>query len=84
MILIDRVRMLLMVRYAPAIGGAMLNDLSDVEQAMLKELAGDAQSKINSETLRKLLIASTETSRSPVPELPLELAIMELVGPAVS
>ena len=84
MILIDRVRMLLMTRYAPQIGKGMLADLSDIEQKMLADLAADAKSKINSDTLRKLLIAVTETPRSPVPELPLELAIMELVGPAVS
>ncbi|MEK7531055.1 MAG: DNA polymerase III subunit gamma/tau [Patescibacteria group bacterium] len=84
MILIDRVRMVLMARYAPKAGTTMIADLTDVEQKMLTELAHDAQSKINSETLRKLLIASTETARSPVAELPLELAIMELVAPAVS
>jgi DNA polymerase-3 subunit gamma/tau len=78
MILIDRVRMLLMLRYAPKLGEEMIADLTDTEQTFLTTLAKDAKSKINSETLRKLLVANIETARSPVPELPLELAIMEL------
>lgn len=80
MILIDRVRMLLMLRYAPKLGGEMITDLTDTEQVFLTGLATDAKSKINSETLRKLLMANIETARSPVPQLPLELAIMELVA----
>lgn len=78
MILVDRVRMLLMLRYAPKVGEEMVADLTDTEQKFLTDIAKDATSKINSETLRKLLIANIETTRSPVPQLPLELAIMEL------
>jgi DNA polymerase III subunit gamma/tau len=78
MILIDRMRMLLMLRYAPLLGAEMIADLADTEQTFLTELAKDPKSKINSETLRKLLVANIETARSPVPQLPLELAIMEL------
>lgn len=80
MILIDRARMLLMLRYAPKVGEEMIADLTDTEQTFLTSLAKDSKSKINSETLRKLLIANIETARSPVPELPLELAIVELCG----
>jgi indole-3-glycerol phosphate synthase len=80
MILIDRVRMLLMLRYAPKLGAELIVDLTDTEQQFLADLAKDAKSKINSETLRKLLVANIETGRSPVPQLPLELAIMELAG----
>lgn len=82
MILIDRTRMLLMLRYAPALGKEMIADLTDTEQSFLTALAQDAKSKINSETLRKLLIANIETARSPVPQLPLELAIIELTQTA--
>lgn len=80
MILINRVRLILMLRYAPTRGQALIADIADAEQKFLIVLAEDTKSKINSETLRKLLIASTETARSPVPQLPLELAILELVG----
>ncbi len=82
MILIDRTRIMLMLRYAPKVGEEMIADLTDTEQTFLASLAKDAKSKINSETLRKLLVANIETSRSPVPQLPLELAIMELTNGA--
>ena len=80
MILIDRMRMLLMLRYAPALGTELIADLTDTEQKFLTDLATDTKSKINSETLRKLLIANIETAKSPVPQLPLELAIIELTA----
>ena len=79
MLLIERLRAVLMLRYAPQVGAEMIADLTDTDQTFLKELAKDAGSKINSETLRKLIVAGIETDRSPVPELPLELAIMELL-----
>ncbi len=80
MILIERMRMLLMLRYAPEVGERLIADLADYEQELVRTMAKDPQSKINSETLRKLLLASIETARSPVPELPLQLAIMELAS----
>jgi DNA polymerase-3 subunit gamma/tau len=80
-ILIQRVRILLLLRYAPEFGGALAADLTDTDRTFLEKLSKDTASKINSETLRKLILASLETSRSPVPELPLELAIMEFTTP---
>ena len=77
-ILLQRVRILLLLRYAPEFGATLAEDLTDTDRAFLSGLAKDAASKINSETLRKLILASVETSRSPIPPVPLELAIMEL------
>ncbi len=69
-----------MLRYAPDFGAELAGDLSDSDREVLVKLSKDTVSKINSETLRKLILATIETGRSPIPELPLELAIMELVG----
>mgnify|MGYP000170944797 CR=1 FL=1 len=77
-LLLERMRGMLLLRYAPKVGEQVVQNLPEAEQVMLKELAADAASKINSETLRKLIEAATLTARSPVPHLPLELAIMEL------
>ena len=77
-ILLDRVRMLLLLRYSPEFGKTLIEDLTDTDQKQLEDFAKDVNSKINSETLRKLIEATMRTSRSPVPHLPLELAIMEL------
>jgi DNA polymerase-3 subunit gamma/tau len=80
LLLLQRLRILLLMRYAPEIGSGLALELPDTDRGFLEELAKSTSSKINSETLRKVIQASIETSRSPVPELPLELAIMELVG----
>ncbi len=82
-LLIQRVRILLMLRYAPEFGKELVGELTDTEKQMLEEFAKDTKSKINSDALRSLILASIETSRSPLPQLPLELAIMELAGTKV-
>lgn len=77
-LLLQKVRILLLLRYAPSFGKELAEDLADNDRGFLEELSKDMTSKINSETLRKFILAGVETSRSPVPQLPLELAIMEL------
>jgi DNA polymerase-3 subunit gamma/tau len=80
MLLIERMRILLMLRYAPEFGKELAAELTDSDREALEGFAKDRESKINSETLRKCIVASIETSRSPLPQLPLELAIMELTS----
>ena len=80
MLLLQRLRILLLLRYAPDFGKELIADLPDTDRGFLEALAKATSSKINSETLRKVIQASIETARAPVPELPLELAIMELSG----
>lgn len=79
-LLLDRVRTLLLLRYAPEFGKTLAADLADDVQQALTNFAQDRNSKINSETLRKLIEATIGAHRSPVPHLPLELAIMELAA----
>lgn len=81
-LLLQRLRALLMLRYAPKLGAELASDMADTDREFLETLAKDAKSKINSDTLRKFILASLEISRSAIPQLPLELAIMELVGRA--
>ncbi len=80
-ILVERLRLLLLLRYAPRFGKELAEDLTDTDREFLETLAKDAKSKINSDTLRKFLLASVEIPRSPVPQIPLELAVMELAVP---
>jgi len=79
-LLLDRVRIVLLLRYAPEFGKTLAADLTDDVQKALVGFAQDTASKINSETLRKLIEAAVGSHRSPVPHLPLELAIMELTS----
>jgi hypothetical protein len=57
--------------------------LPDTDRDFLEKLSKETASKINSEALRKVILASIETSRSPIPELPLELAVIELSASAI-
>lgn len=77
-LLLDRARLVLLLRYSPPLGKELIEDLPDSDQQVITALAEDAHSKLNSETLRKLIEASIATSRSPIPHVPIELAIMEL------
>ena len=78
LLLLQRLRILLLMRYAPDFGAELAKDLPDTDREFMANLSKDAASKINSETLRKVILAAVETPRSPVPELPLEIAVMEL------
>ncbi len=80
-LLLQRLRVLLMLRYAPEFGRELASDMADADREFLETLAKDAKSKINSETLRKFILASVDIPRSSLPQLPLELAIMELAAP---
>lgn len=77
-LLLERMRAVLLLRYAKTVGEEVIEHFPEDEAETLRVLASDAHSKINSETLRKLIEAALMTARSPVPHLPLELAIMEL------
>lgn len=83
MLLLQRLRILLLMRYAPAFGSELAADLPDTDRDFLEKLSKETASKINSEALRKIILASIETSRSPIPELPLELAVIELSSGAI-
>ena len=77
-LLLDRARLVLLLRYAPKFGETLLGDLPDSDRNAVEDLANDAKSRLNSETLRKLIEAALMTPRASVPHLPLELAILEL------
>ena len=78
LLLLERLRALLLLRYAKGVGEEVVASLPEAEGEALRELAHDPQSKINSDTLRTLIEASLMIPRSSIPHLPLELAILEL------
>lgn len=77
-LLLDRARLALLLRYSADFAEGLIADLPDSDREVVESLAKDSQSRLNSETLKKLIEAAIATPRSPVPHLPLELAIMEL------
>jgi DNA polymerase III subunit gamma/tau len=79
-LLLERVRVLLILRYAPDFGQTLIDDMTDDVQETLTAFARDSHSKINSETLRKLIEAVIQIPRSPLPHIPLEVTLMELLA----
>lgn len=77
-LLILRLRVVLLLRFAPDLAETFKNEVSaaDVElaQSLIKEAA------ITSETLRLMLEAYGQTAYAAVPHLPLELAIVDIAS----
>ncbi len=75
-LILERVRAVMLSRH----GGKALCALEHVpehDRATLEAYAQDPRSPINSKLLSRLLTAAEQTGRVPVPQLPLELAVIE-------
>ena len=76
-LLLEALRSALLIRHAPEMKQALKEELGDDRYAELEALAGK-NSGITPETLRTFLDAASRIRFSPVPSLPLELAVLEL------
>ncbi|MEX0917537.1 MAG: DNA polymerase III subunit gamma/tau [Candidatus Paceibacterota bacterium] len=77
-LLLERIRAVMLVRNVPASADEYLAAFSDADAAQVKELAASDKTALNSHTLLRLLESAEQLNYSSIPELPLELAIMEL------
>ncbi|MBI2610317.1 DNA polymerase III subunit gamma/tau [Candidatus Kaiserbacteria bacterium] len=75
-LLIHRMRVVLLMRYAPDLGDSLARELSDSDVALARSLV--KESGVNSDTLRALLAAYGTMAYAALPHLPLELAIVEI------
>ncbi|MEK7569756.1 MAG: DNA polymerase III subunit gamma/tau [Patescibacteria group bacterium] len=76
-LIIERLRFALMLKYAPKMETEIKNDLSEDDLKFLKSLPAGS---LNSKTLVALLDAYQNLDRAFIPELPLELALVKLLG----
>ncbi|HEV8677566.1 MAG TPA: hypothetical protein VN701_01930, partial [Candidatus Paceibacterota bacterium] len=72
---IERVRAVLLLRYAPKMEGELAAQFGAEDAAALKELAGPGGASINSALLSELIAAYLEAGRAPDPAIPIELAL---------
>jgi hypothetical protein len=79
-LLLEAVRAAMIVRNDSKQSDALLGQFSESTRESLRELATTPASPINSHLLMRLLRVYDETTRSPLPFLPLEIAIVEHVG----
>ncbi len=79
-LLLRRLRFILLLRYASDMEGFIRSELSEEDFATVSELARRSDTPINSATLAVFLAAAAEIPRAAIPELPLELALIKLLG----
>jgi DNA polymerase-3 subunit gamma/tau len=77
-LLIHRMRIVLLMRYAPDLAKSFEHELSEADLTLAKELSKEPG--VNSDTLRALLEAYERTAYAAVPHLPLELAVIDMCG----
>lgn len=76
-LLLEHVRAVMLIRFAPGSQSETLAQFGEGMQQTLASLAGGQGSALNSQLLLRLLRAADETARSPIPQLPLEIALVE-------
>jgi DNA polymerase-3 subunit gamma/tau len=76
-LLLERVRAVILLRNAPSREVSLLSSFSVADQELIKTLAKATPSALNSHMLVTLLSASENLGKTVLPQLPLELAIIE-------
>ena len=77
-LLIHRMRVVLLLRFAPDLAESFSKELTEADLELAKELAKNPN--VTSDTLRQLLEAHSIMFYAVVPHLPLEMAIVDIVG----
>ncbi len=77
-VLLEHVRAVMLLRNRPSNEGAILAPFGEGMRATLTALVGASTTNLNSHFLLKLLAVSDQTTRSPIPQLPLEIMIVEV------
>ena len=75
-LLIHRLRMVLLLRYAPDLAKSFAQELTEADLVLAQSLSKEPG--INSETLKTLLEAYSQMAYAAVPHLPLELALIDI------
>lgn len=75
-LLIHRMRVVLLMRYAPDLVEALSRELAEADVELAKELS--KQADVNSATLRALLEAHARMAYAAISHLPLELAVADI------
>lgn len=82
---VTKVRAVLLLRFAPKMEKELVEQFGEDDLKLLKELAlanppAGGGIALNAALLAELLTALIETSRAPIPEIPLELALYRALG----
>ena len=78
--ILHKVRSVMLLKYAKDMEVVIKDQFGVEDFELLKKLSGEEKSKVNSNTLTELLLAYDATGRSYIPQLPLELALIKILG----
>lgn len=78
--LLERVRVILLLRFAKDMEKEIKEELTEEDFTFLKTIAVNKDSKIKSDTLHELLNAAEQTTFASITQLPLELALIKLTN----
>ena len=76
-LVLERIRSVLLIRHAPELRKELAGELGE-DYGAIEALATDKESKLTHQALLKFLDAASRIRYSPIPALPLELAVFEL------
>jgi DNA polymerase-3 subunit gamma/tau len=79
-LLIYRMRIVLLMRFAPDLVESLSQELAEADIELAKDLSKNAD--VNSDTLRALLEAHSQMAYAALPHLPLELAVLDICATA--
>lgn len=78
-VLLEQLRAVMLVRNLPSKADEVLSGLAEETASKLKEFAS-GETPINSHMLLRFLDAAEQVGRSPIPQLPLEVAVVDVCG----
>jgi len=79
-LILHKMRAVLLLRFADDVEGEMKEEFTEEDFKFLKDLSGKKGVNLTSQTLKELLYAYDEMRFASIPELPLELALIKLIG----
>jgi DNA polymerase-3 subunit gamma/tau len=79
-LVLRKARAVLLLRFAREQQDGIKEEYTEEDFAFLKDLSGKAGANLTSQTLKELLYAYDEMRFSSIPQLPLELALIKLIG----
>jgi DNA polymerase-3 subunit gamma/tau len=79
-LLLENLRAVMLLRHQPAKAETLLANFGPEAKSVLAELAKSVSSPLNSQMLLKLLAATEQITYSPIPHLPLEIAVIEVTA----
>ncbi|OGZ04733.1 MAG: DNA polymerase III, subunit gamma and tau [Candidatus Lloydbacteria bacterium RIFCSPHIGHO2_01_FULL_41_20] len=79
-LILHKVRLALLLKYAPLVGKKLVGELGEEDNAFMDRIMKPYSAGITSGLLRELLDCYSQIDRSIIAELPLELALVKIVG----